>query len=313
MTYDQLYNFTVVAELLNFTKAAEVLFISQPTLSRQIAMLEQELGAELFVRTKQKVSLTPMGKILLDDSMVLIQNFMQTKKHIQQITSGKTGNLTISCMDFLCPEIYNPISEFIISHPSVLVEMYSQEMGLLADRVGSNKIDVSIGFSLELTNPQPQYQIMPLIQENFVALMNRRHPLANRKKISLEEAKHSRLFFLGHTKFPAVRSIWSRNGFDEMINASIIAPEDIRSILLQVKVTPDAMVLLPRSVALEYIHSCAVADIEGLDSEYQILMAWHKENNSSILHQFIDDMKEAFRDGPLRRLSLDDCSGVLKL
>lgn len=88
MTFEQLYNFTVVAKLLNFTKAAETLFISQPTLSRQIATLEQELGAKLFMRDKQKCILTPMGKILLEDSMVLAQNYMKTKNAYSNLLLG---------------------------------------------------------------------------------------------------------------------------------------------------------------------------------------------------------------------------------
>lgn len=306
MTYDQLYNFTVVAELLNFTKAAEILFVSQPTLSRQIAMLEQELDTQLFTRDKQNVSLTPMGKVLLEDSLVLVQNFMKTKKHIQQLTSGTTGNLSIACMDLYCPELYHAIQQYVIAHPNILVEMASHDMGLFANTIGTKQIDVGIGFSLELRDRAAEYKTFPLFRENFVAMMNQAHPLAGRKSLTLDEVKQEQLFFLGHTKFPTVRSIWSRNGFDELINASVIAPENIHSILLQVKVTPHAMVLLPRSIALEYTAGCSIADVEGMDSEYEIVMAWHKDNKSSVLHQFIDHMEKIFADGPFERLSLKD-------
>lgn len=304
MTYDQLYNFTVVAELLNFTKAAEVLFISQPTLSRQIAMLEQELDAELFVRDKQKVALTPMGKVLLEDSLVLVQNFMKTKKHIQQLSSGSTGDLSIACTDFFCPMLYDSIQKYVSTHPNIFVEMHSHDMGLFADVISSKKIDVGFGLSLEMSGAASEYKTLPLIRENFVALMNEKHPLSGKKSISLEEVKCQQLFFLGHTKFPTVRNIWTRNGFDEIINASLIAPENIKSILLQIKIMPNSMVLLPRSVAMEYINNYCVADVDGLDSDYHILMVWHKHNSSTILQQFIDFMTDEFADGPIEHLRI---------
>lgn len=302
MTFEQLYNFTVVAELLNFTKAAETLFISQPTLSRQIATLEQELGAKLFIRDKQKCILTPMGKILLEDSLVLAQNYMKTKKRIQQFASGATGTLSVASMYFSFPELYDAIQHYESDYPNVFIEMHSRDMGLFANDIGSRKADVAFGCSLEMPSLSAEFNSFPLARENFVVLMNKMHPLAESKTLHLDVIKKHRLFFLGHTKFPAVRSIWTRNGFDELINASPFSPDNIHSILLQLKIMPDAMVLLPRSIANQYACDYYIADINCMESEYQILMVWHKDNNSSILRQFVDYIAKEFKDGPCNKL-----------
>ena len=72
MELKQLRYFLQVAEYLNFSRAAEQLYISQPALSYQIAELERELGVELFVRDRRKVYLTPAGKALLGRAGIFV-------------------------------------------------------------------------------------------------------------------------------------------------------------------------------------------------------------------------------------------------
>ena len=75
--------FLVVAEELNFTKAAQRLFISQPPLSRQIKDLEQEIGAQLFIRNNKKVVLTEAGKFLQKETSTLEQKSLRALPLIQ--------------------------------------------------------------------------------------------------------------------------------------------------------------------------------------------------------------------------------------
>ena len=72
MELRQLQYFTAVAETLNFSRAAEILYISQPALSQQIADLERELGVLLLQRSKRAVSLTPAGALLLQEAKKLL-------------------------------------------------------------------------------------------------------------------------------------------------------------------------------------------------------------------------------------------------
>lgn len=67
MTFSQLQYFATLARHLNFSRAAQTLYISQPTLSYQISELERELGTALFVRDKRRVYLTPAGAAILGD------------------------------------------------------------------------------------------------------------------------------------------------------------------------------------------------------------------------------------------------------
>lgn len=88
MELRQLKYFIAAADSLNFSRAAESLYISQPTLSQQIAELEDELGVELFVRTKRSVLLTPAGADLLDKAKDLLHRSENLVRSVQNTVLG---------------------------------------------------------------------------------------------------------------------------------------------------------------------------------------------------------------------------------
>ena len=80
MTTEQLKNFLVVANVLNFRKATEKIYIAQPALSRQIQLLEREIGAQLFDRSKKQIKLTAAGIFFRTQAERLVDQLEQAKK-----------------------------------------------------------------------------------------------------------------------------------------------------------------------------------------------------------------------------------------
>ncbi len=87
--------FVVVAEELNFCRAAERLRIAQPPLSVQIRHLEEELGAQLFYRVKRRITLSPAGEVLFSQGRRLLREAEQIAEQVREAASGKTGSLSI--------------------------------------------------------------------------------------------------------------------------------------------------------------------------------------------------------------------------
>ena len=95
MELKQLHYFLKVAEFLNFSRAAEALYISQPALSYQIAELERELGTELFTRDRRKVYLTPAGMALVEPAKSILEQAGSLPDLVRQDSGHEAGLLRI--------------------------------------------------------------------------------------------------------------------------------------------------------------------------------------------------------------------------
>ena len=91
--------FQTVARTLHFRRAAALLNISQPPLSKSIKTLEDELGTQLFLRTRRRVELTPAGEVLLKRCERIFQELEDTRIEVKRYNSGEKGRIRIGCED----------------------------------------------------------------------------------------------------------------------------------------------------------------------------------------------------------------------
>ena len=147
MELKQLRYFLQVAEYLNFSRAAEQLYISQPALSYQIAELERELGVELFVRDRRKVYLTPAGKALLEPARELLSRAEGLPQVARQSSGGPGGHLRIAYDDtedhFELIGVTQAVADFALSHSHVQLDLERLPFTECADRVIYGELDLA--------------------------------------------------------------------------------------------------------------------------------------------------------------------------
>ena len=147
MELKQLRYFLQVAEYLNFSRAAEQLYISQPALSYQIAELERELGVELFVRDRRKVYLTPAGKALLEPARELLSRAEGLPQVARQSSGGPGGHLRIAFDDtedhFELIGVTQAVADFALSHSHVQLDLERLPFTECADRVIYGELDLA--------------------------------------------------------------------------------------------------------------------------------------------------------------------------
>lgn len=119
MTTAQIRYFLVAAERLNFTAAAEQLYITQPSLSRQIAAIEDELGVKLFDRSNNIVRLTNAGKALYDKLSVFYQDYQTIVKEVRDISAGTHGHLNLGILEdqYMPDPLTTSIRTLLQKHP----------------------------------------------------------------------------------------------------------------------------------------------------------------------------------------------------
>lgn len=137
--------FLAIAREENFTKAAQQLHVTQPTLSRQIAQLEEELGVELFVRSNHNIILTEDGMILKRRAQEILSLADKTKRDFLHKEENLEGVISIGSGEFLSTRyLTDCIVEFRKKHPLVRYEFYSGNAGNIRDQIERGLLDIGL-------------------------------------------------------------------------------------------------------------------------------------------------------------------------
>lgn len=179
MTSQQIQYFISAAKHLNFTKVAEEFFSSQPTVSRQIAALEEELGFELFYRDGRQLRLTSGGLVMLAEFHQQQASLQTAIQRVEQVRSGFEGKLNIAYLTGLDTDcyVYPPTMEFSSRLPKVVVNMDSGSFSTLRQRLENGEYDIIFTYDFEL--PSIPDSLSQFAYRCGCALItSSRHPLA---------------------------------------------------------------------------------------------------------------------------------------
>jgi len=185
MTSQQIQYFFSAARHLSFTKAAEEFYTTQPTISRQISALEEELGFPLFYRDGRQLRLTSGGLVMLSEftqQQAALQNAVQ---RVEQIQSGFEGRLNIAYLTSLDTDyfVYPPTMTFSNRHPKVVVNMDSGSFGTLRHRLEGGEYDIIFTYDFELPFI-PESLSQHVYRCGCALITSSKHPLASKANLS---------------------------------------------------------------------------------------------------------------------------------
>jgi DNA-binding transcriptional LysR family regulator len=185
MELRHLRNFVVVAEELNFSRAAERLNISQPPLSQQIQQLEKEIGVKLFNRTKRHVELTEAGRTFLLETRATLAQVEHAARAAVRASAGQVGQLIIATITSSDTGFYallvETLREFGSLYPNVQLALRTMPAGQQVQALRDDRIHV--GF-LALPAVDPLINVLELRKERLVVCLPEGHPLSSRDRIS---------------------------------------------------------------------------------------------------------------------------------
>ncbi len=175
------YFLTVVREE-SITKASEVLHITQPTLSRQLAQMEEEIGVKLFDRGARKITLTNEGILLRRRAEEILQLVDKTERELMEQDEQIEGKITIGCGEIssvqLLPELFKKFRE---KYPHVTFDLYTATADLVKEQMDKGLID--IGLLLEPIDMEKYDFIRLNMKEKWVVLMRPDDSLADKEYI----------------------------------------------------------------------------------------------------------------------------------
>ncbi|USG67388.1 LysR family transcriptional regulator [Brevibacillus ruminantium] len=185
MDIKQLFYFVTVSDQLSYSKAAQKLHISQPSLSNAIKNLEQEVGSPLLERNTRKMELTDAGKILYKKSVHLLSQMNMLKKEMEEVKLTGSGELIIGIIESVKHWIPKVIREYQKRFPSLNIK--------LIEVLSGNDVKESLRkyhTHLLITNQsidEEDIESVPLYDERLVLVLHRDHPLAKQETVHLRE------------------------------------------------------------------------------------------------------------------------------
>lgn len=177
--------FISVAEELNFTRAAEKIFIAQPSLSQQIKDLEEELGAQLFLRKKRSLTLTEEGQQFYTDAKHILDLAMQAKQNVKFITNCKKNKLNIGFLPIAEMKIFPYVMPLIRSEQADL-DIQFHSLSCLGQIQALKDQQIDVAFTRQCINDD-QIASIELFSEPLVLLIPTNSPYAKTEFISKEE------------------------------------------------------------------------------------------------------------------------------
>jgi DNA-binding transcriptional LysR family regulator len=197
--------FVGVAEALSFTKAAAKLHTAQPSLTRQIRDLEEELGVRLLNRTKQQVTLTDEGRSFLADAKRVLALAAETIESVRRLHSGEVRALNVGYVSNLFYDLLpKTLAAFHQSFPSVSVNLFDLSCGEQFRALEDGKLD--LGFvGLHEPIARRGLEFRSIASYKTVAALPKDNPLANKTTVELKALEP--MFFIGMSEgsYPGYR------------------------------------------------------------------------------------------------------------
>lgn len=203
MNYRQLKYFTVVARLLNFSKAAAELYVSQPALSKHIAELEKYFGTALFLRTNRNLVLTEAGKVLLDEAESIFAKEPEILRKVSEASGKRTGKLTIAfistSLSFHIPLL---VKQFNHEYPLIEVNLQRLPWGNVERAVSDKQAD--LGFMISLREENAPVSASYVLTHTYPAVVVAKdHPLADRNTIHMAQLKDEQFILVSQGAQPS--------------------------------------------------------------------------------------------------------------
>lgn len=207
--------FLMAAREENITKAAQLLHVSQPTLSRQLMQLEEELGVKLFQRSNHCIVLTEEGMLLKRRAQELVSLAEKTRQDLMQKDAELTGEISIGCgelqsVDFLA----KLLARFQVEHPLVQMSIFSSNTDSIKERIENGLLDMGLV-------PEPvdmtKYAFLHVPQkETWGVLVHKDSELAEKQAVSPSDLLHAPLMVPNGNLIQGFIANWFGADFDDL-------------------------------------------------------------------------------------------------
>lgn len=282
--------FIAVAEELHFGRAAARLHVAQPPLSRQIQLLERELGVSLFIRRNRRIELTTAGQVFLEGAHQTVNTAELAIHDAQRASRGEIGRLALGFVESAAYTVLPTLLRtFRMRYPNV--ELSLQAMTTQEQVADFQERGIQIGI-LRPPVGERMLALHTVAREPLVVVVPESHPLAQSDRVSLAALANEPLIVYPRSYGPgihdAIVSQCVQSGFtphivQEVANMTTIAGLVAAGIGV-------ALVIAP----IEHLYSRGVAyrQVDGDIPSWELALAWRRDDTSTVVRAFLSTARE---------------------
>lgn len=286
MELRHLHYFASVAREGQFVRAAQRLHVAQSALSQQIRMLEREVGAELLIRDRRGIRLTPAGAVLQRHATRILAAVDDARAELQQLTGLLAGRLHVGAGAPTGPvRLAHALEGFRAAHPGIEVMVSDASTGELLRRLRAGELDAAIVSEVP-ERLDGDLDGLLIARERFVALIPPAHRLAARRRLRLAELNREPI--VTYARGTGIRAAVDAALADTGIAPAIAAETMDSSMLLDLVRHGLGIAIVPRSFA-ELTGDLPAVHLVGTSLERPRTLAWARERRASpALAAFLD-------------------------
>jgi DNA-binding transcriptional LysR family regulator len=288
MTRDHLYEFLVLSQTLNYSKAAKLLFISQASLSRHIDQLEEELGCQLLTRSTHSVALTPAGNLFRSDAAHLVEKYDDALKRLQLDSVSTFGSCSILCSNAaLSPHLSQFFHTFQKKYAGIQLSIEIEEDSKIPELIRKYDLTFSIFKGLD----EPDIISHEIFEHDSCLMLPMDKSFKNPYMLSLGELSGETVLMpysnTENSPFYSIRKMIERKNFGR---ADIIDVPNIETALFQVNLGY-GVAILPKHMETRIQNETRIMNITDSECTFPIILynnvIRQTEAVSLILHELL--------------------------
>lgn len=292
MDIGRLYEFITLAECLNYSKAAQQLYITQPVLSRHIHDLEVHVGAQLLVRDTHSVELTPIGRIFAKEAQTIVHDYETALKKVSDTAHGTIGYLKIGFMSSAVePFLRDFVLKFRKEQPSIQLDFEAMDLDELLRDLNNNRID--IGFATHVSNDETSpFNIKPILKDKLCIAVSYENPLSEKNELHIKELSNEPVICLSKNENPVTYRFHEDlfNRHNAKLNITRFVP-NVDTALFFTSLNQGIFILPEHLTHMVSQTSTKVVHVADDDSHIRLNLIWKKENMNPVTPIFCDSFE----------------------
>lgn len=256
MDIRQIEYFTEVAKQLSFTKAASVLHVSQPSISKAIQNLEVELGVPLFYRSSKQLELTDAGQAVLINAQHVLEAFKNLRSELTDLMDLKKGQIRIGIPPIVGAEFFSKlVSQYKEKFP--YIQIILTEVGSKKIRLGVEAGELDIGLICNLSVANEHLESIGILKDPLKLIVHRDHPLASESFVEVSDLEKETfiIYRKDFTLYDRIIEECSKNGFFP----SIACESSQKDLIIEMVAAKLGIALLPKKICDKIQYDSIVA------------------------------------------------------